>query len=114
MLSNDSEAIALMRKVSKVYVAVPVVGELFYGAEKSARKQENMMLFEQTLGDFELLPMTKATAVCYAKIKSELVKSGCNIPDNDIWIAASACEHGLPVATFDKHFTYIEDIEVLK
>jgi predicted nucleic acid-binding protein len=114
MLSNDSEAIALMGKVSKAYVAVPVVGELFYGAEKSAHKQENMTLFTQTLDDFELLPMTKATAAHYAKIKSRLVKSGHNIPDNDIWIAATAREHGLPVATFDKHFTYIEDIELLK
>jgi predicted nucleic acid-binding protein len=114
MLSNDLEAIALMRKVSKVYVAVPVVGELFYGAEKSARKQENMMLFEQTLSDFELLPTTKATAACYAKIKNKLVKSGHSIPDNDIWIAASACEHGLPVATFDGHFSYIEEVELLK
>jgi predicted nucleic acid-binding protein len=68
----------------------------------------------QALDDLELLPMTKATAVSYANIKAKLVKSGYNIPDNDIWIAASAHEHGLSVAVFDNHFSYIEDIELLK
>jgi tRNA(fMet)-specific endonuclease VapC len=114
LLNNDPEAVNLQSKVTKAYATVPVVGELYFGAEKSTRKQENMALFEQALSYMELLPMTKATAASYAMIKAKLVKSGYNIPDNDIWIAASAHENGLSVATLDKHFSYIEDIEVLK
>jgi tRNA(fMet)-specific endonuclease VapC len=114
MLANDQTAIDLLNKISKAYVAIPVVGELYYGAEKSTQRQENMLLFEQVFDGFELLPMTKATAVNYAKIKAKLMKSGYNIPDNEIWIAAVAYENNLSVATFDGHFSFIEGIELLK
>jgi tRNA(fMet)-specific endonuclease VapC len=113
MLVNDQAAIDLLSKVTKAYVAVPVVGELYYGAEKSKRRQENTVLFEQVLDDFEILPMTKETATGYAIIKARLVKSGYNIPDNDIWIAATAYENNLSVVTFDGHFSFMEGIELL-
>jgi len=113
MLANDKSAIDLLKRINKAYVALPVVGELFYGAEKSTRRQENLILFEQVLSDFEILPMTKSTAKCYAALKAKLVKSGNNIPDNDIWIAAVAYENGFSVTSFDSHFAFIEDIELV-
>jgi predicted nucleic acid-binding protein len=113
MLINDQAAIDLLSKVKRAYVPVQVVGELFYGAEKSTRRQENMDLFENVLVDFEILPTSKSTAASYAIIKAKLVKAGYNIPDNDIWIAAAAHEHNLTVATFDNHFAFIQDIDLL-
>jgi tRNA(fMet)-specific endonuclease VapC len=113
MLVNDQAAIDLLSKVEKAYVPVQVVGELFYGAEKSTRRQENMNLFENVLADFEILPTSRATAVSYAVIKANLAKAGHNIPDNDIWIAAVAHEHDLTVASFDAHFTFIQDINLI-
>ena len=113
MLSNDQAAIDLLSSIPKAYLSVPVVGELYYGAEKSTRRQENMVLFEQVMNEFEILPMSKATAASYAAIKSKLVKAGRNIPDNDIWIAAIAHENNLSVATFDSHFSCIEDIVLI-
>jgi predicted nucleic acid-binding protein len=112
MLVNDQAAIDLLSKVEKAYVPVQVVGELLYGAEKSTRQQENRGLFESVLADFEILSTTKSTAVSYALIKANLVKAGYNIPDNDIWIAAAVHEHGLTVASFDNHFTFIQDIKL--
>ena len=34
-------------------------------------------------------------------------KQGTPIPTNDIWIAATALQKGLPVYTFDQHFEHI-------
>ena len=68
MLVNDQLAIDLLNCVTKAFVPIPVVGELFYGAEKSTRKSENMVLFEQVLTDFEILPLTKKTALSYALV----------------------------------------------
>jgi tRNA(fMet)-specific endonuclease VapC len=37
---------------------------------------------------------------------------GRPIPENDIWIAASAMEHGLILATRDGHFNEVNDLIV--
>ncbi len=37
---------------------------------------------------------------------------GTPIPINDVWIAACAMEHGLPVATNDRHFLSVSQIMV--
>jgi predicted nucleic acid-binding protein len=52
-------------------------------------------------------------AVSYGLIKSELEKKGKKIPENDIWIAATAHMYGLSVATFDQHFSYISHIQLV-
>lgn len=34
------------------------------------------------------------------------------IPTNDLWIAATAAEHGLPLLTRDAHFQGLPGVEV--
>jgi tRNA(fMet)-specific endonuclease VapC len=43
-------------------------------------------------------------------IKNLLRQKGHPIPENDIWIAASARQHGLTLVTRDGHFGYVEDL----
>lgn len=38
---------------------------------------------------------------------------GCPIPDNDIWIAATAMQYGLSLATRDKHFREIDGLSLV-
>lgn len=47
------------------------------------------------------------TAIYYSKIYRHLKKTGHMIPQNDIWIAASAMENGFELATHDAHFQYV-------
>jgi tRNA(fMet)-specific endonuclease VapC len=54
-----------------------------------------------------------SSSICYAIIKADLKKNGTPIPENDIWIAATAHAKKLKVATFDEHFEKIAQIEVL-
>lgn len=37
---------------------------------------------------------------------------GRMIPENDIWIAASALRHGFTLATRDRHFDEVEALEI--
>jgi predicted nucleic acid-binding protein len=114
MLHGDSEAVALLQKVEKAYVSITIKGELYYGASKSARRESNMDLFRKTLSKYEPLSLDDDhIAVSYGLIKSELEKKGKKIPENDIWIAAAAHTYGLSVATFDQHFNYISQIQVV-
>ena len=43
----------------------------------------------------------------------KLKKIGHPIPENDIWVAATCLEVGIPLLTRDGHFDYIRDLEVI-
>ena len=60
-----------------------------------------------------LLPVGAASAVRYGELKQRLALAGTPIPENDLWIAAVALEHGLPVATCDDHFNRVPGLTVL-
>jgi predicted nucleic acid-binding protein len=72
MLNGDDSAKKLLGSIARAFVPVTVAGELFYGARKSARQQENTDLFEAVLEDFELLPLDVMAAKSYALIKADL------------------------------------------
>ena len=61
----------------------------------------------------DLLLPTETTAKEYGRIKAELAVAGTPIPENDVWLAAQAMEHGLPLATCDAHFARIKGLVVL-
>jgi len=42
-----------------------------------------------------------------------LQSAGTPIPTNDVWIAATAMQHGLGVLTTDAHFTRIRQVAVV-
>lgn len=48
----------------------------------------------------------------YAVIHVALKKAGTPVAVNDLWIAASAMQHGLPVLTSDRDFQKIPQIMV--
>ena len=114
MLNGDKTAIETLGKMNKVFVPIVVVGELFYGAYKSARKDENTALFTAVLSTFEILPVDESVAVSYAVIKTDLIKTGIKIPENDLWIAATAHANNLTLATFDSHFENISKIKIVR
>ena len=59
------------------------------------------------------MPVTEATAEMYAKVFQALRDGGHPIPQNDMWIAASAIEHGADIATADEHFSFVPMLTVV-
>ena len=57
--------------------------------------------------------VTTYTSVYYTKIYRHLKDVGEMIPQNDIWIAASALEHGFELLTHDRHFSRIPMLNVI-
>jgi len=51
-----------------------------------------------------IVDVTAQTAERYAEIDVFLIAKGRPIPRNDVWIAASAFEHGCTLLTRDAHF----------
>ena len=81
-----------------------MIGENLVNQSKRERERERIKLIEQAV---EILPVTKATAAEFGKIFAQLRRIGKRIPSNDLWIAATAIEHGLPLQTRDEDFKLV-------
>ncbi|MEI9896232.1 MAG: PIN domain-containing protein [Chthoniobacter sp.] len=57
--------------------------------------------------------MEHETATHYGAISAALKKKGAPIPSNDLWIAALAVQHGLPILSQDQHFDLVPGIRRL-
>ena len=59
-----------------------------------------------------VLVVDEETSDRYAIICVALKKAGTPVAANDIWIAASAMHHGLPILTSDRDFQKISQVIV--
>ena len=101
-----------LRAAEELLVPLVALGELEYGANLATppeRQREAMRTFMQSA---TLLLPTARTAAEYGRIKVALKAAGTPIPENDLWIAAVALEHGLPLATRDVHFARVPGLNV--
>lgn len=89
-----------------------VLGELFYGAEQSAKRESNRRRIEEFAQTVLVTECDLDTARQYAVIKTQLKLKGTPIPENDVWIAALARQHGLTLVTRDKHFLTIDGLSL--
>lgn len=113
LFANESSITEKIKSFSgSVFIPSIVIGELFYGAEQSTRKEENKKKIEALAEVSIVLECDTDTARLYGKIKSQLKTKGTPIPENDIWIAALTEQHQLILATRDKHFNNIETISI--
>ena len=107
----------MVRKLAEreeLFLPQQALGELYYGAYRSARPEKHLAQIEQFLAAVDVLTPDKETSVLYGKIATALSLAGTPIPQNDIWIAALAVQTGLPLATCDSHFDHVSGLRVLK
>ena len=91
-----------------VSISVIVIGELLFGAENSSQIKKHLSQVEELLSKVNIIGVDYETAVIYGKIRADLRKKGTPIPENDIWIAASAIQQNQTLVTSDKHFANID------
>lgn len=112
LFAGEPAILDAIQRQSEVFLCVPVLGELRYGAEASARVVENRVRLDRFAAALVLLPCNAGTAVAYAEVKFALRTKGRRIPENDVWIAAIARQHGLCLLTRDAHFQEIENLDI--
>ncbi|MEE8391198.1 MAG: PIN domain-containing protein [Anaerolineae bacterium] len=89
-----------------------MIGELYYGACKSSRVEDNVALIDDFAANNVVLGCDTETAYRYGKVKNRLRQRGRPIPENDIWIAAIALQHDLILLTSDVHFGKVENLKL--
>jgi tRNA(fMet)-specific endonuclease VapC len=107
---------AAVQEASGLFLSPIVMGELRSGFLKGGRADKN----EAQLQEFLASPrcnvpvLDEETAHRYAAIHHYLRLQGTPVSPNDLWIAASAAQHGLTVLTLDGDFDRIPQVFVKK
>ena len=112
LLADEDPVKRRLAAADEVFLPVIALGELYYGARKSARSDENTGRIDEFAARNVVLGCDLVTAQHYAEIKSLLRAKGHPIPENDIWVAALAFQHGLVLATRDHHFDAVEGLSI--
>jgi tRNA(fMet)-specific endonuclease VapC len=75
------------------------LGELHYGAEKSARRGENLTAIENFVARLDVLPFAEKAAAHYGQVRAELERAGTPSGSHDMQIGGHARSEGLIVVT---------------
>src|SRR5436190_1299333 len=89
----------------RVGVAMPIVGELFAGAENSQTRDKNLRILNRNINDLGIWPYDRAAAEEFGRIFAYLLRTGRLMQQVDIQIAAIAFALGsTTVVTYDSDF----------
>ena len=89
-----------------------VIGELFYGAYRAGQQARELANIAALIAQSRIVLCDLTTSEHYGRVREALHRQGAPIPENDIWVAASALQHGLPLATRDAHFDRVPGLTV--
>jgi tRNA(fMet)-specific endonuclease VapC len=103
-----------LRSAEEIYVNPIVLGELRAGFGRGRQGGKNEDYLQRFLSSprVTILSVDAETSERYAFILNALWEIGAPAPTNDIWIAASAMQYGLPILTTDTHFQKISQVIV--
>lgn len=108
---NQPAAVRIFSEAASIELPVIVLGEYRFGIAHSRRRSEYEKWLDELIAVTRVLPVEAETSAHYARIRAELKKAGQPIPSNDLWIAALARQHRLPLMTQDRHFDSVEGLK---
>ena len=110
LFAEDTSVEEHLKEAGEVFIPGIVLGELYFGVRKSGRIRQNLKRIDELAISSAVLACDLGTAREYGEIKGAL--QGRPIPENDIWIAAIARQHGLTLVTRDEHFKEVEHLSI--
>lgn len=113
-LRGDADVAEVVGYADRLYLNSVVLGELLAGFAVGNRGARNRMELTRFLESprVGVVPVTAETADSYALVYASLRRKGQPIPVNDLWIAASALEHGLALLSLDAHFAQVDGLRL--
>ncbi len=95
-----------------IYVSSITIGELYFGAYNSQRVADNIQQIRDFVVLTPVLLCNHVTGDYYGQIKRALKAKGRPIPENDVWIAATALQYDLTLISRDGHFKEIDALKL--
>jgi tRNA(fMet)-specific endonuclease VapC len=88
-----------------------VLGELEFGAEKSAQAERNRQRLAELVRRLALIGVDAPAAVHYGRVRADLERQGTPIGANDLWIAAQALSaDAILVTDNEREFRRVEGL----
>ena len=113
-LRGQPGAVGALRSAHEIHLPLIVLAELLAGfaAGTRGRKNRDELAHFMASPRVHLLKPDEKTAHHYANVFAALRGQGTPIPTNDLWIAALARQHRLPLLTYDTHFAAVPGLVV--
>ena len=105
-VKGDPETVQILTEADRIYVPFVVLAELRAGfaCGRITRQNEAALVLFLNNKRVDVLYADARTTQVYAEVFAQLREQGTPIPTNDIWIAALAIQHTLPLCSRDRHF----------
>ena len=109
---GEKTAVETFTTADRIFVPFVVVAELRAGFRSGTISQRNEAVLVRFLANerVEVLYADAQTTHIYAETFARLRRNGTSIPTNDLWIAALAIQHSIPLCSRDAHFEKLPQI----
>ena len=115
VIKNRPEALRdrFNAEAAHLCISSVVLSELFYGAEKSAKPQQNRTVVEGFAARLAVLPFDAKAAMHYGQIRADLERQGRVIGPYDLMIAGHARAEGLTLVSNNiREFARVDGLRV--
>jgi len=96
--------------VSYITIAELTLGVLAAGPSTRSSRLDTLLRVRQ----LDPIPVDDEVATTWAKLRLVLREAGHKLAGNDVWIAATAIAHGLPLLTQDGDYAGVPGLEVIQ
>lgn len=107
---GDSDLNEFLSATGRQHLPTVVIGEYRFGLMRSRLRHHLQEQLNGLISDSIVLTIDLTTTIHYARVRDELSRLGTPIPENDVWVAALARQHDLPVVSRDRHFDRVAGI----
>lgn len=112
LLNRENAVVDGVGRLTHVAIPSTVLGELYFGALRSSMPDQNLARLEVVAATSPIIGCDGGTAKAYGRVKSELLRIGRPIPENDIWIAGLALQFDATLVTRDSHFSHVSGLKL--
>ncbi|MCD4764431.1 MAG: type II toxin-antitoxin system VapC family toxin [Desulfobacterales bacterium] len=113
LLGNKLVIEKRLRCDERIAICFMTVGELFYGAERSKYKLNNLNLVDEFILSIDIINTDFGILRKFGELKSSLYEKNIMLPDADILIASTALTNCSKLITGNiKHFNRFENLVV--
>ncbi|MFH1141112.1 MAG: type II toxin-antitoxin system VapC family toxin [Chloroflexota bacterium] len=113
-VGGKTAAITLLNQLAAEEIALSVItlGEVYEGIYRKPLTNRQQMALDGMVTSSTLFGIDVKVATEYARIRAQLRSTGNLIPDNDLWIAATAVAYDLVLVSRDAHFQRVPGLKV--
>jgi tRNA(fMet)-specific endonuclease VapC len=116
LMGNDDRIVRKVRQARQTGdefgISMTILGELYFAVYASQRQVQNLQRLSRLLSTLHIYSFDSVSAEAFGRIQAEQKTKGRPIPPLDAQIAAVARQQGLTVLTADRHFGYIDGLDV--